>query len=211
MGLKDDTPRRARNMAERNPHCGGSFGSGTWFYSTFPRSWASAGWPGRAYRPRIADALAAGVARVSAASALVVSALSARFPQEGGLYIWTKHAFGDWHGFLCAWLYFISNVCSFRRCCSRASAWRATCSAERGVGYSEDRALRDPRHAGALCGSAFLANLVGLRVGKWPALLGRFHDLCDRAAAVRLRRSGRLAIRIGHAFPFRAGAEPGAI
>src|ERR1700688_4003961 len=43
-------------------------------------------------------------------SAFVVSSLSQRFPDEGGLYIWTKRAFGDWHGFLCAWLYFLSNL-----------------------------------------------------------------------------------------------------
>src|SRR5271156_3424377 len=46
-------------------------------------------------------------------SALVVSSLSARFPDEGGLYIWTREAFGPWHGFLCAWLYFISNILFF--------------------------------------------------------------------------------------------------
>src|SRR5208282_4550329 len=45
--------------------------------------------------------------------ALVISSLSKRFPQEGGLYIWTKQAFGDWHGFLCAWLYFTSNIAYF--------------------------------------------------------------------------------------------------
>ena len=39
-----------------------------------------------------------------------VAAFAERFPDEGGLYVWTKHAFGDWHGFLCAWLYFLSNL-----------------------------------------------------------------------------------------------------
>src|ERR1035438_5634101 len=35
-------------------------------------------------------------------SALVIASLSARFPEEGGFYVWTKRAFGDWHGFLAA-------------------------------------------------------------------------------------------------------------
>ena len=35
--------------------------------------------------------------------------LSRRFPEEGGMYIWTKRAFGDQHAFLCGWFYFISN------------------------------------------------------------------------------------------------------
>src|SRR4051812_33161074 len=32
---------------------------------------------------------------------LAVSYLSARFPQEGGIYFWTKRAFGEAHGFMC--------------------------------------------------------------------------------------------------------------
>ena len=26
--------------------------------------------------------------------------LSSKFPDEGGIYVWTKQGFGDWHGFL---------------------------------------------------------------------------------------------------------------
>jgi glutamate:GABA antiporter len=36
--------------------------------------------------------------------------LSARYPQEGGLYIWTQRAFGDFSGFLAAWTYWMSNL-----------------------------------------------------------------------------------------------------
>jgi amino acid transporter len=36
--------------------------------------------------------------------------LSARYPQEGGLYIWTQHAFGDFSGFLVSWMYWMSNL-----------------------------------------------------------------------------------------------------
>src|SRR5580658_5591036 len=46
-------------------------------------------------------------------SALAVAALSARFPQEGGIYIWTQQGFGDWHGFLCGWCYWLSNLFYF--------------------------------------------------------------------------------------------------
>jgi amino acid transporter len=46
-------------------------------------------------------------------SALAVAALSARFPAEGGIYVWTKQGFGDWHGFLCGWLYWLSNLFFF--------------------------------------------------------------------------------------------------
>jgi glutamate:GABA antiporter len=43
-------------------------------------------------------------------SALAVATLSARFPEEGGIYVWTKQGFGDWHGFLCGWCYWLSNL-----------------------------------------------------------------------------------------------------
>ena len=41
---------------------------------------------------------------------LAVVELSARYPDEGGIYAWTKRALGEWHGFLCGWCYWISNV-----------------------------------------------------------------------------------------------------
>ena len=36
--------------------------------------------------------------------------LSSRYPQEGGLYVWTQRAFGDFSGFLSAWTYWMSNL-----------------------------------------------------------------------------------------------------
>ena len=39
-----------------------------------------------------------------------VMELSSRLPEEGGLYIWTREAFGDASGFLAAWTYWMSNL-----------------------------------------------------------------------------------------------------
>jgi glutamate:GABA antiporter len=39
-----------------------------------------------------------------------VMELSSRYPQEGGLYIWSREAFGDFSGFLTAWTYWMSNL-----------------------------------------------------------------------------------------------------
>ncbi len=41
---------------------------------------------------------------------LAVSYLGTRFPREGGIYFWTKQAFGEGHGFLCGWCYWINNI-----------------------------------------------------------------------------------------------------
>lgn len=42
--------------------------------------------------------------------ALTVAELSRRYPDEGGMYSWTKRALGDGHAFVCGWAYWISNV-----------------------------------------------------------------------------------------------------
>ena len=36
--------------------------------------------------------------------------LSARYPAEGGLYIWTREAFGPFSAFISAWTYWMSNL-----------------------------------------------------------------------------------------------------
>ncbi len=42
--------------------------------------------------------------------ALGVLELSSRYPQEGGLYVWTRQAFGDFPGFIAGWCYWTSNL-----------------------------------------------------------------------------------------------------
>ena len=104
-------------------------------------------------------------------SALVVSSLSARFPEEGGFYVWTKHAFGPWHGFLCAWLYFVSNILYFPTLLLSGVAMASYMFGQSGVRYSENPVYAIPVTVAVLW-LAFLVNLVGLRVGKWPGLMG---------------------------------------
>jgi glutamate:GABA antiporter len=42
-----------------------------------------------------------------------VMELSSRHPEEGGIYIWTREAFGDFTGFITAWMYWMSNLSFF--------------------------------------------------------------------------------------------------
>lgn len=42
--------------------------------------------------------------------ALSVVELASRYPQEGGLYVWSKRAFGDFAGYIAAWTYWTSNL-----------------------------------------------------------------------------------------------------
>jgi glutamate:GABA antiporter len=42
--------------------------------------------------------------------AIVVMKLSARYPEEGGMYVWCKRAFGPFGGFMTGWTYWCSNL-----------------------------------------------------------------------------------------------------
>jgi amino acid transporter len=42
--------------------------------------------------------------------ALSVIELSSRYPDEGGIYVWSKRAFGDFAGFITAWTYWACNL-----------------------------------------------------------------------------------------------------
>ena len=46
-------------------------------------------------------------------SAFTVLELSSRYPDEGGLYVWTKSTFGEFAGFMTGWLYWASNLVYF--------------------------------------------------------------------------------------------------
>jgi amino acid transporter len=46
-------------------------------------------------------------------SALTVLELSSRLPGEGGVYLWSKTAFGDQHGFIVGWSLWIANLVFF--------------------------------------------------------------------------------------------------
>lgn len=46
----------------------------------------------------------------SAPLIVATAELTGRFPGEGGVYTWTGHTFGSFWGFLCGWLYWVSNL-----------------------------------------------------------------------------------------------------
>lgn len=104
-------------------------------------------------------------------SAFVVASLSQRFPDEGGLYVWTKNAFGPWHGFLCAWLYFLSNLLFVP---SLALAGIAVS----GYVWNTDPAQLASNRTYALTATliliwgAYLLHLFGLNIGKWAGNIG---------------------------------------
>src|ERR1700737_1578487 len=72
-------------------------------------------------------------------SALVINELSSRFPEEGGLYVWAKEAFGDFHGFLAGWTYWIYTVFYFPGLLLASAAMSAYVVGENGAALAQDR------------------------------------------------------------------------
>jgi glutamate:GABA antiporter len=104
-------------------------------------------------------------------SALIVAALSERFPEEGGMYVWTKNAFGDQHAFLCGWSYFISNLLYLPSLLLVGVSMLAYVFGSAGERLSEERVFALPATLGVLW-TAFIANFFGLKVAKWISALG---------------------------------------
>jgi glutamate:GABA antiporter len=104
-------------------------------------------------------------------SALAVSRLSAKLPEEGGLYTWTRRSFGDWHGFLCGWCYWLSNLFYFPNLLLAGIGMAVYGFGERYVWLGNTRAFVVPASL-AILWLGLLTNLVGLRVGKWTQNLG---------------------------------------
>ena len=99
-------------------------------------------------------------------SALVVAALARRYPEEGGLYVWTREAFGAWHGFLCGSCYFVSNLFYL----PSALLYGLSIAAE-AFGFSQDKTLLIGL-ALAILWLVTILNLLGAELGKWASDLG---------------------------------------
>ena len=99
-------------------------------------------------------------------TALVITELSTRFPAEGGLYIWTREAFGDFHGFLAGWCYWVYSFFYFPGLLVASTAMGAYIG---GGGYAYLTNNRQFLLAGSLLllAVAMGLNIVGLNIGKW--------------------------------------------
>ena len=99
-------------------------------------------------------------------SALVINELSSRFPEEGGLYVWAKEAFGDFHGFVAGWNYWVYTVFYFPGLLLASAAMSAYIIGENGATLSQNRTFLLSVSVGMLLAAVAL-NIIGLNIGKW--------------------------------------------
>jgi amino acid transporter len=98
--------------------------------------------------------------------AWAVIELSSRHPDEGGIYVWTRRAFGDFAGFITGWMYWASNLVYFPGLLYFAVGNAVLIAGPQGAALDDSAAW----YIGASLVALVIAlglNLVGLGVGKW--------------------------------------------
>ena len=66
--------------------------------------------------------------------------LSSRYPEEGGIYVWSKRAFGPFAGFITGWSTGAPTCRTFRRCCISPPATCCSSAGHRGRRWSSSSA-----------------------------------------------------------------------
>lgn len=103
--------------------------------------------------------------------AVAVATLAAKYPESGGLYLWTRRDFGAWPGFLCFWIYWVGVACLFPTAAllyvrvgfSMFGSWFA---------HLGDNRFYLVAATLALIWLALGSNLIGLKIGKWTENVG---------------------------------------
>src|SRR6266851_477012 len=102
---------------------------------------------------------------------IAVIELAHRYPGEGGVYLWAKEVFGDFHGFLSGWCYWTNNMMYVPTVMLYFVGVSVFVLGEGHRGLADNKAF-------ALTASLVLLvllvvlNVVGLGVGKWVNNLG---------------------------------------
>ena len=102
---------------------------------------------------------------------IAVIELSQRYPGEGGVYLWAKEMFGDFHGFLSGWCYWTNNMMYVPTVLLYFVGVSVFALGESHHGLADNKVF-------ALSACVFLLvvlvvlNVVGLGIGKWVNNVG---------------------------------------
>jgi amino acid transporter len=97
---------------------------------------------------------------------LAVSDLSARYPEEGGIYAWTKRLFGEGHGFLCGWCYWVNNILYYPNLLISTAVVGTYVIGRGDAALASQWTYVLPATLVALWLATWL-NVVGLKTGRW--------------------------------------------
>jgi glutamate:GABA antiporter len=116
---------------------------------------------------------------------ITVIELSHRFPGEGGLYIWAKEEFGDFHGFMCGWAYWTTNMFYLPTLLFYMGGILAYAGPKSVAGLADNPVFFFMLTVGLLWLTAIL-NIRGIGVGKWVNNAGGWGTLIGAAVLVML-------------------------
>ena len=131
--------------------------------------------------------------------AAAVAELSSRYPEQGGVYVWVRRAFGLGHGFICGWCLWVNNLFYFPSVLLFGAANFAAMGGERWAWLGASRWYSVTFVLAGIWIAAGI-NIIGLRLGKWLQNAG---SLGVWVPAGLLIGCGALAFaRFGSATPF---------
>ncbi|MCI0605164.1 APC family permease [bacterium] len=104
---------------------------------------------------------------------IAVAQFGKRFPGEGGIYIWTREMFGDFHAFISGWCYWTNNLFYF------PSVLFILVGVLVYAGGTDSASLAEGSNFIAIASLSFLwlitfLHIRGLGVGKWLNNIGAF-------------------------------------
>ena len=102
---------------------------------------------------------------------IAVIELAHRYPGEGGVYLWAKEVFGDFHGFLSGWCYWTNNMLYVPTVMLYFVGVSVFVLGPSHAGLADSKAFALITST-ALLGLLTILNIVGLGVGKWLNNLG---------------------------------------
>ncbi|MGH9857738.1 MAG: APC family permease, partial [Acidobacteriota bacterium] len=114
---------------------------------------------------------------------IAVSQFSKRYPAEGGIYIWTREMFGDFHAFLSGWCYWTNNLFYFPSVLFILIGVLVYAGGESSVYLGEQSNFIAITSLVFLWLITFL-HIRGLGVGKWLNNIGAIGTWCTLAILV---------------------------
>jgi amino acid transporter len=140
---------------------------------------------------------------------IAVAEFTTRYPEEGGIYIWTRKLFGDTHGFVSGWCYWTNNIFYIPTLLLYLVGIAVYVGGPDAVHLADNRGFVFAL-AMVLLWAFTALNVIGLGVGKWVNNVGGMGAVVAAltlltVAGVAFARSGGQGL---HALPGVSGLLP---
>jgi amino acid transporter len=116
---------------------------------------------------------------------IAVIELAHRYPGEGGVYLWAKEVFGDFHGFLSGWCYWTNNMLYVPTVMLYFVGVSVYALGPGHLGLADNKAFASIASL-MLLALLTLFNILGLGVGKWINNLGAIGTFVAAAVLIGL-------------------------